>query len=51
MTDDESPEQNAGRIRSHIKLMLERLRARFKQAGDGRGSSVKAETDRGQDNS
>ena len=50
MTDDECPDSNAGRIRSQIKLMLEKLRARLKQAGAGQGPSVKAETDRGQNN-
>jgi hypothetical protein len=48
MTDDECPDPNADRIRNHIKLMLEKLRARLKQAGAGQGPSVKAETDRGQ---
>jgi hypothetical protein len=48
MTDDENPDRNADRIRTHIKLMLERLKARFRQAGDAQGSSVKAQTDRGQ---
>jgi hypothetical protein len=48
MTEDDKPDRNADRIQTRIKAMLDKLRARFRQADEGQAPSVKAETDRGQ---